>query len=72
MRFKCRYQVAYWGLCSDFYFGYSGTDRLESELASELENGRLVRLLCKFGFINERPECVRLPFTTRRVDQLCR
>lgn len=23
----------------------------------ELENGRLVRLLCKFGFINERPEC---------------
>lgn len=26
---------------------------------SELENGRLVRLLCKFGFINERPEYVR-------------
>ena len=25
---------------------------------SELENGRLVRLLCKFGFINERPEYV--------------
>ena len=25
---------------------------------SELENGRLVRLLCKFGFINERPESV--------------
>lgn len=24
----------------------------------ELENGRLVRLLTKFGFINERPECV--------------
>ena len=23
---------------------------------SELENARLVRLLCKFGFINERPE----------------
>lgn len=33
-------------------------DRLEGELMSELENGRLVRLLCKFGFINERPECV--------------
>ncbi|KAK9470026.1 uncharacterized protein V1510DRAFT_424207 [Dipodascopsis tothii] len=31
-------------------------DSLESELARELENGRLVRLLCKFGFINERPE----------------
>lgn len=26
---------------------------------SELENGRLVRLLCKFGFINERPEFAR-------------
>jgi PAB-dependent poly(A)-specific ribonuclease subunit 3 len=33
-------------------------DQLEDELLTELENGRLVRLLCKFGFINERPECV--------------
>lgn len=33
-------------------------DKLESEFSSELENGRLVRLLCKFGFINERPEYV--------------
>ncbi|KAG8694678.1 PAB-dependent poly(A)-specific ribonuclease subunit 3, partial [Ceratobasidium sp. 423] len=32
------------------------SDMLESELSRELENGRLVRLLCKFGFINERPE----------------
>lgn len=31
-------------------------DQLESDLGAELENGRLVRLLCKFGFINERPE----------------
>jgi PAB-dependent poly(A)-specific ribonuclease subunit 3 len=31
-------------------------DALESELSRELENGRIVRLLCKFGFINERPE----------------
>jgi hypothetical protein len=33
---------------------------------SELENARLVRLLTKFGFINERPEyvqyCLRLSF----------
>jgi len=36
-------------------------DRLESELMSELENARLVRLLCKFGFINERPEFAREP-----------
>jgi PAB-dependent poly(A)-specific ribonuclease subunit 3 len=32
-------------------------DYLEGELMSELENARLVRLLTKFGFINERPEC---------------
>ncbi|CAG8482290.1 13344_t:CDS:10 [Funneliformis caledonium] len=31
-------------------------DFLESGLSQELENGRLVRLPCKFGFINERPE----------------
>ncbi|KAK4698277.1 PAB-dependent poly(A)-specific ribonuclease subunit 3, partial [Phenoliferia sp. Uapishka_3] len=31
-------------------------DTLETELMRELENGRLVRLLTKFGFINERPE----------------
>jgi len=34
----------------------NSVDRLESELMSELENARLVRLLCKFGFIDERPE----------------
>ncbi|KAF8638419.1 hypothetical protein AX17_002226 [Amanita inopinata Kibby_2008] len=38
-----------------------GADRLENELLSELENARLVRLLCKFGFINERPEFAREP-----------
>ncbi|KAI8339265.1 hypothetical protein BC941DRAFT_268994 [Chlamydoabsidia padenii] len=37
--------------CSQYY-----TDTLESELGRELENGRLVRLLSKLGFINERPE----------------
>lgn len=42
--------------------GGSATDRLEHELLSELENARLVRLLCKFGFINERPEFVSLLF----------
>jgi PAB-dependent poly(A)-specific ribonuclease subunit 3 len=31
-------------------------DVLEYELSRELENSRLVRLLCKLGFINERPE----------------
>lgn len=34
-------------------------DQMEAQLACELENGRLVRLLSKFGFINERPEFAR-------------
>ncbi len=29
---------------------------LEGELAKEVENGRLFRMLVKLGFINERPE----------------
>ncbi|KAA1475775.1 hypothetical protein DENSPDRAFT_842626 [Dentipellis sp. KUC8613] len=37
----------------------NGMDYLEGELLTELENARLVRLLCKFGFINERPEFAR-------------
>ncbi|XP_013412688.1 PAN2-PAN3 deadenylation complex subunit pan3 isoform X1 [Lingula anatina] len=31
-------------------------DVLENELSKEVENGRLFRLLCKLGLINERPE----------------
>lgn len=31
-------------------------DVLETELGSEVENGRIARLLMKLGFINERPE----------------
>ncbi len=31
-------------------------DLLETEYAKEMENGRLFRLLCKLGAINERPE----------------
>lgn len=36
-------------------------DMLEEGLSKELENARLVRLLCKMGFINERPEFDRDP-----------
>lgn len=39
---------------------FSATARLEGSLLSELENARLVRLMCKFGFINERPEYVTI------------
>ena len=31
-------------------------DMLENELAKEVDNGRLFRLLCKLGTLNERPE----------------
>ena len=34
----------------------AANDHLESELAKELENGRLLRLLVKLGFVNERPD----------------
>ncbi|OAX40680.1 hypothetical protein K503DRAFT_768340 [Rhizopogon vinicolor AM-OR11-026] len=40
---------------------HNSVNRLEAELMGELENGRLVRLLCKFGFINERPVFAREP-----------
>ncbi|MBW0534771.1 hypothetical protein O181_074486 [Austropuccinia psidii MF-1] len=35
---------------------FNHNDLLEECLARELENGRIVRLLTKLGFINERPE----------------
>jgi hypothetical protein len=34
----------------------SYTDVLEAELGTEVENGRIARLLIKLGFINERAE----------------
>lgn len=34
----------------------SRTDILENEVAKEMENGRLFRLMVKLGTINERPE----------------
>lgn len=36
-------------------------DEMEWHLQRELENSRLVRLLCKIGYINERPEHARDP-----------
>jgi len=35
---------------------FYSTDYITSQMTRELENGRLVRLLCKLGFINERGE----------------
>ena len=43
---------------------------LEGELGRELENGRLVRLMSKLGFINERPEYVLSPGSYLRADDV--
>ncbi|EJD04948.1 uncharacterized protein FOMMEDRAFT_18642 [Fomitiporia mediterranea MF3/22] len=48
-------------LVSELDAAHASVDKLEGELMGELENARLVRLLCKFGFINERPEFDRDP-----------
>ncbi|KAF8473436.1 hypothetical protein BDZ91DRAFT_770578 [Kalaharituber pfeilii] len=52
--FISKYAYAY--LVNNLDSALQYDDTLESELCRELENGRLVRLLSKFGFINERPE----------------
>lgn len=52
--FISKYAFSYMTNNLDNAFQYE--DLLEAELCRELENARLVRLLSKFGFINERPE----------------
>lgn len=42
--------------CLQMEHQFRHIDTLEENFCRELENGRLVRLLCKLGFINERPE----------------
>jgi PAB-dependent poly(A)-specific ribonuclease subunit 3 len=32
------------------------SDLLRADLSTEIENGRMFRLMCKLGFVNERPE----------------
>lgn len=38
---------------------FSYADTLESQMTAELENARIVRLLAKLGFVNERPDFSR-------------
>lgn len=45
-----------------FLLLHSYADVLENELGAEVENGRIVRLMTKLGFINERAEYVNFPF----------
>jgi PAB-dependent poly(A)-specific ribonuclease subunit 3 len=53
--------VGSWRLLEELNASLGQNDILESEMLREVENGRLVRLLCRFGFINERPEYVSPP-----------
>ena len=39
----------------------AANDALQSHLRNEYENGRMLRLLLKLGFMNERPEFARAP-----------
>jgi hypothetical protein len=55
-------------ILADLNAAHDYNDLLESDMTKELENGRLVRLLTKFGFINERPECVD-PWHAKRRSQ---
>jgi PAB-dependent poly(A)-specific ribonuclease subunit 3 len=48
--------IATWDSQVEMIWRYSYNDMLESELSGEVENGRLVRLMTKLGFINERAE----------------
>jgi serine/threonine protein kinase len=55
--------VGSWRLLEELNASLGQSDILESEMLREVENARLVRLLCKFGFINERPECAPVRLT---------
>lgn len=59
-----RFQIGRKKLIWSFFFLllHSYADVLENELGAEVENGRIVRLMTKLGFINERAEYVNFPF----------
>ena len=45
----------------EFDSAMAASDALHSHLRNEYENGRMLRLLIKMGFLNERPEYSRAP-----------
>lgn len=49
----------------------AASDALHSSLRNEYENGRLLRLLLKLGFINERPEYDMAPQWAETGDRYC-
>jgi PAB-dependent poly(A)-specific ribonuclease subunit 3 len=48
-------------LLDEYDSSLTAIDGLHSHLRMEYENGRMLRILTKLGFINERPEYARAP-----------
>lgn len=48
-------------ICNELDLGLASNDAILGHLRNEYENGRLLRILVKLGFINERPENASAP-----------
>ena len=53
----------------EFDSAMAASDSLHGHLRNEFENGRMLRLLMKMGFINERPEYNRAPQWSETADR---
>ena len=53
----------------EFDSAMAASDSLHGHLRNEFENGRMLRLLMKLGFINERPEYNRAPQWSETADR---
>ena len=53
----------------EFDNAMAASDSLHGHLRNEFENGRMLRLLVKMGFINERPEYNRAPQWSETADR---
>ena len=53
----------------EFDSAMAASDSLHGHLRNEFENGRMLRLLVKMGFINERPEYNRAPQWSETADR---
>jgi len=56
-------------LCDELDLGLASGDALQGHLRNEYENGRLLRLLLKLGFMNERPENASAPSWSETGDR---
>jgi len=56
-------------MCDELDFALASSDALHLNLQNEYENGRLLRLLLKLGYINERPEHALSPSWSETGDR---